>query len=88
MFGAFALLAFLAALGGTMHEGYSKSELFVIFCSLAVSLYYLSQIFDWRKNAGNEIAQPWLRPPFVTFCKYSFRVFRLFLSCFGLRIAT
>lgn len=50
MFGAFALLAFLAALGGIMHEGYSKSELFVIFCSLAVAVYYLSQIFGWWKR--------------------------------------
>jgi hypothetical protein len=50
MFGAFALLAFIGALGGSMHDGYSKSELFVIFCSLAVALYYLSQIFGWWKR--------------------------------------
>jgi hypothetical protein len=50
MFGAFVLLALLAATGGIMHEGYSKSELFVIFCSLAVALYYLSQIFGWCKK--------------------------------------
>jgi hypothetical protein len=47
MFGAFVLLAFLASFSGSMHDGYSKSEVFVIFCSLAVALYYLSQIFDW-----------------------------------------
>jgi hypothetical protein len=49
MFGAFALLASLAALSGS-HNGYSKSELFVTFCSLAVALYYLSQIFGRRKK--------------------------------------
>lgn len=51
MFGAFALLAFIGALGGSMHEGYSTSEVFVIFCSLAVALFYLSQIFGcWKKR--------------------------------------
>jgi len=51
MFGAFALLAFLAAFGGSLHSGgYIKSELFVIFCSLAVAVYYLSRIFDWSKR--------------------------------------
>jgi hypothetical protein len=50
MFGVFVLLACLGALGGTMHEGYSKSELFVIFCSLAVALFYLSQIIGCRKK--------------------------------------
>jgi hypothetical protein len=48
--GAVALLGFLAALGGITHEGYSKSELFVIFGSLAVALYYVSQILGWRKK--------------------------------------
>jgi hypothetical protein len=50
LFGAFALLAFVATLSGGMHGGYSKSELFVIFCSLGVALYYLSQIFGWWKK--------------------------------------
>jgi hypothetical protein len=50
MFGAFALLAFIGALDGSMHDGYSSSELFVIFCSLAVALCYLSQILDWWKK--------------------------------------
>jgi hypothetical protein len=50
MLGCFALLAFLAALCGSMHDGYSKSELFVSFGSLAVALYYLSQVLGWRKK--------------------------------------
>jgi hypothetical protein len=52
MFGAFALLAFIAGLSGSMHDGYSKSELFVLFCSLAVALYYLSQILGWWKKGS------------------------------------
>lgn len=51
MLGCFALLAFLGVLGGSMHrDGYSKSELFVIFGSLAVALYYLSQVLGWWKK--------------------------------------
>jgi hypothetical protein len=50
MLSCFALLAFIGALGGSMHDGYSKSELFVIFCSLAVALYYLSQVLGWWKK--------------------------------------
>ena len=45
-----SVLAFLGSLSGMMHEAYSKSELFVIFCSLALALYYLSQIFGWFKK--------------------------------------
>jgi hypothetical protein len=40
----------LAALGGSMHEGYSKSELFVVFAPLAVALHYLSQVLGWWKK--------------------------------------
>ena len=50
MVAAFTLLALLGVLGGTMHEGYSKSELFVIFGSLAVAVYYLSQVLGWWKK--------------------------------------
>ncbi len=50
MLAAFTLLALLGVLGGAMHDGYSKSELFVISGSLAVALYYLSQVWGWRKN--------------------------------------
>jgi hypothetical protein len=50
MFGAFVFLAFLGVLGGSLHNGYDKSELFVIFCSLALALYYLSRIIDWRRK--------------------------------------
>jgi hypothetical protein len=47
---SFTLLAFVGVLGGAMHEGYSKSELFAIFGSLAVALYYLFQVLGWLKN--------------------------------------
>lgn len=51
MLGCFALLALLGVIGGSMHrDGYSKSELFVIFGSLAVALYYLSQVLGWWKK--------------------------------------
>ena len=50
MLGSFTLLAFFGVLGGTMHQGYSKSELFVIFGSLAVALYYFFQVLGWLKN--------------------------------------
>ena len=48
MLGAFALLAFFGVLGGSMHDGYSQPELFVIFASLAIALYYLSQVLKGR----------------------------------------
>ena len=50
MLGAFTLLALLGVLGGGLHEGYSKPELFVIFGSVAVALYYLSHVLGWLKN--------------------------------------
>lgn len=56
MLGAFTLLAFLGALGGSMHDGYSKSEVFVIFASLAVALYYLCEVWVGAKSARDEIA--------------------------------
>ena len=50
MLGSFTLLAFFGVLGGTMHEGYSKLELFVIFGSLAVASYYLFQVLGSLRN--------------------------------------
>jgi hypothetical protein len=47
LFGVFTVLAFFLTLECALNDRYSKSEIFVIACSVAVALFYLSRVFGW-----------------------------------------